>query len=741
MRGWGSAGIALISGLIFLAITVILVAASLLVSTSNRRLSGDYARTMEAQLAAEAGLERAIYEAWFKPHVEDGDLPEDFQLDLEQFRQGLDEAGILAGQPVSATTFSFGPEVTFNASLENTSYMTTLRRVDVGDEYTLLRLDSVGQLGEVAMRRISEDFVIGPPKLDASQFALLSSRANCLFCHTQITSLEVGYDANGNVVNLNNLTEQQRAAVFKNKPRIRVGVLEQLWSDRLSDMKSLLTGTLYTRGETNLFSSNSTLYSVPFGVIDGQKTGRLSGEVPKVLSSATNCDSGCTERLGQAYRNYPVRAYPDGELPKVFPTMIKDNNGNRAIEHSEWQHAISSDKALGKLKGGNKKRVNTTTSGLGLIADRATGLHNTTATLSSTESLNGVGANLILEGSPSSPLILEGTLYVNGDVMIRGNITGDGKIIARGNIYIVGDITYTCDNDSRDFSFSSSNQVPCNYALPDTLPRLGLVAGQNILLGNYMMPNLSSASAPQDQLTRLDFSGVTPEELEAWFVDSGQPLTPTSKLSYTMIQIALLNQNEYEKAQDDDSYIPRFYQMRDNSPVWLCDKGFSSNRDDYCKTYEELENLSISSRSEDAEILDRASLVSLTPMDSWLALASESLNPAQSSELSVRGAWVNGVETNANRQDLRIDGVLFSSNAMFGLLPSDSATRGKVLLNGSLVVSDPAFLPTRGFRLHYDERLSELIDPTMIKTVVQTRSNYRLLKVGESVDYSHVGYE
>jgi hypothetical protein len=78
---------------------------------------------------------------------------------------------------------------------------------------------------------------------------------------------------------------------------------------------------------------------------------------------------------------------------------------------------------------------------------------------------------------------------------------------------------------------------------------------------------------------------------------------------------------------------------------------------------------------------------------------------------------------------------------MFGLLPSDSATRGKVLLNGSLVVSDPAFLPTRGFRLHYDERLSELIDPTMIKTVVQTRSNYRLLKVGESVDYSHVGYE
>ena len=69
-----------------------------------------------------------------------------------------------------------------------------------------------------------------------------------------------------------------------------------------------------------------------------------------------------------------------------------------------------------------------------------------------------------------------------------------------------------------------------------------------------------------------------------------------------------------------------------------------------------------------------------------------------------------------------------------------SKTSGKALLNGSLIVADTALLPTKGLRIHYDERLSELIDPSTVQTVVQTRSNYRLLKVGEQVDYSDVGY-
>ena len=80
MSGWGREGIALISGLIFLAITVVLVSVALMVSISNRRLSSDYLRTTEAQIAADAGLERAIYEVWFSPNLEGEIYPMIFNL-------------------------------------------------------------------------------------------------------------------------------------------------------------------------------------------------------------------------------------------------------------------------------------------------------------------------------------------------------------------------------------------------------------------------------------------------------------------------------------------------------------------------------------------------------------------------------------------------------------------------------------------------------------------------------------
>lgn len=705
-----------------------------MVAASNRRLSADYLRTIEAQFAADAGLERAVYETWFKPQLEQD--TSHFELTLEQFRAGLDEAGILAGSSVSATRFSFGPPVSFEDTFEHSAYLTTLRRVDVGEVYTLLRLDSTGWVGNKVSRRVAEDFKIAVPQRDTTQFALLSNQAHCVFCHTQITSLEVGYDAEGNLNALEGLTPQERSNIFKNKARIRVGILESLLSDRIHEMKSLIAGTLYSRGETNLFASNATLYTVPLNKIDGHTTSRLSSDEAKVLSSAINCAAGCNQRLEVAYRNYPLQG-PDGELPQ-FPSLIADDNQNRLIEHSEWRSTVSRN-GSGLLKGGIKKRVDTTPLGtLILNADRSTGLKNASATLSSAESVDGVAAHLVLEGSVSSPLVLSGNLYVNGDVIIHGRVTGDGKIVARGNIYIAGDIIYACDQDSRDIYWSSSEQTICNYGQPDTLPRLGLVAGKSIMLGNYMMPNLSAVSAPEDHLTRQSFAATSPEDVSRWFIDAGQPLSASSALSYTMIQAALFNQQEYDRAKRDSSYTPRFYRMREDSPVWLCASELRS-KEDYCKQYIDLVNLSTSTRSEDVSILNRASLLSLTPTGSWLASADDA-TPEKTSELLVRSIWVNAVETRSAQSALHVDGVLFSNNAMFGLLPKDSKTLGKALLNGSLMIADYAFLPTNGLRLHHDVRLSELIDPKLKTLVVQTRSNYRLLKADEELSYQDIGY-
>jgi Tfp pilus assembly protein PilX len=57
-------GIALVSTLVFMFIVVILVSVAALTSLSNRRNAQDALRTSQAQLAAEAGLERALAWLW-----------------------------------------------------------------------------------------------------------------------------------------------------------------------------------------------------------------------------------------------------------------------------------------------------------------------------------------------------------------------------------------------------------------------------------------------------------------------------------------------------------------------------------------------------------------------------------------------------------------------------------------------------------------------------------------------------
>lgn len=103
---------------------------------------------------------------------------------------------------------------------------------------------------------------------------------------------------------------------------------------------------------------------------------------------------------------------------------------------------------------------------------------------------NGVGPSggasypdagcLILDGS-SKPIEISGAVVVEGDVIIKGTVTGQGVIYAGRNIHIVGDLKY--------------KNPPC-WSKPDTNPDntvkknstadiLGLCAKGNIVLGNY----------------------------------------------------------------------------------------------------------------------------------------------------------------------------------------------------------------------------------------------------------------
>ncbi len=94
--------------------------------------------------------------------------------------------------------------------------------------------------------------------------------------------------------------------------------------------------------------------------------------------------------------------------------------------------------------------------------------------------------NLIIDAGTLSggrrPMKLTGTILVNGDLVIRGKVLGNGRIVARGNIYVVGDLVYACDTTG----------TPCTkaqYAAGTDLPRLALLAGGNIIVGDYDGPD------------------------------------------------------------------------------------------------------------------------------------------------------------------------------------------------------------------------------------------------------------
>ena len=81
--------------------------------------------------------------------------------------------------------------------------------------------------------------------------------------------------------------------------------------------------------------------------------------------------------------------------------------------------------------------------------------------------------------------VIAGTVHVNGDLVIRGQIKGEGRFVVRGNVYIVGDLVYGCSNSAclmRDGNNPS-------YSNPDALPKIAVMAGGSIIVGDYDHPD------------------------------------------------------------------------------------------------------------------------------------------------------------------------------------------------------------------------------------------------------------
>ena len=193
-------------------------------------------------------------------------MPDSFGPDLKSFRAGLDAlavtadaAGLTAGDKV-AGAYEFGESRLFTGTLQDgLSYQVSVRRADVGGEKTVLRVDATGWQGDegnpASVRRVAEDLVIAPES--GPDYALLTNNANCIFCHTTVTSMEAAYGGPGNR--------------YEGTERVKVGGLNSLDTDRVEALESLVTGTVYTRGDSNLLGTGTTLRGIDFQTHRGRR--------------------------------------------------------------------------------------------------------------------------------------------------------------------------------------------------------------------------------------------------------------------------------------------------------------------------------------------------------------------------------------------------------------------------------------------------------------------------------------
>ena len=103
---------------------------------------------------------------------------------------------------------------------------------------------------------------------------------------------------------------------------------------------------------------------------------------------------------------------------------------------------------------------------------------------------NGVGpsekenladkGSLVLIGTQSNPIKINGPVVVDGDVIIKGYVSGQGTIYAGRNVHIIGDIKYK-NAPTWNHPDSNDETVENNNASKDML---GLIAKGNIVVGD-----------------------------------------------------------------------------------------------------------------------------------------------------------------------------------------------------------------------------------------------------------------
>ncbi len=552
---------------------------------------------------------------------------------------------------------------------------------------------------------------------------------NCILCHAEITSLTM--DTNTN------------AALYNTFDRVKMATLESLMM-RPADALSHVAGTMYTRGnvlnDTGALMTPAQFSSSTFkGYGFNNTTGKITQNPTSGAMSASNLVNATKDvnnmlnPYASLYQNYPkdLTAMTDGDLPTGFPSPFPDADGDRVVDDAEFSAVAGA--TTGTLTGGVV---------YGVPAGQTYGANALPATsnaaqgeLGTTGTYNG---NVILTGTAANPIVINGDVNINGDLVLKGVVKGTGRLTARGNTYVVGDVTYA--DAAGTFGKASDG----------TKNLMALVSGGNVLVGDYLTiydkqvtgltkkmemrtPNVAASVTKSGKTYTVNYGyldpGATDPGMNSPTMVNAAGATVArqgQRFSFTTSELMLFNKAEMSKAVADPTYIPRFYGLRESQPNNLYT--FDSTAEfAFAYTDAGVKTLATyaAAKGLPATILTKAAKLYLNPKGNWL------------SEDVLRQIWYADEMSRTTRNSpVRFDGLIYSNNAIFtiarGFTQHGSYTEGRMDVRGGIVSPDLGVLvqsnggaTDKGLTLQYDPRVQDLMRLEDTSQVVFTRSIFR----------------
>ncbi len=356
--------------------------------------------------------------------------------------------------------------------------------------------------------------------------ALLAERTDCLYCHLRVHgdvgSLALLRPGWGSEYEGSDQAAAERADNF-------VGVTESTYTGHIRDevWDDQVLGNLADR--YGVASGGEEGGAVVHGSV--YAWGQVSDDASGVYDANGNYLGGLGETAG-AYSLingalFTGNVHTDYKGPK----LPGDRNGDGSPDFPPLEREVLESSANGRVSGGK----------LIYAVDPDSTVDSLPTGSNVTEIDKKYRGSLILVGTPSNPIHLEGSVYVDGDVILKGVVTGHGAIYAGRNLYLAGDVTVANPPDKPGEGVCAGITDPDACAVANIQAgkdELRLAARQNIVLGDYAEldenGNLYPSRHRQAALYFRSQFGFTDGEVHYYDKESGDELTPVTRGSNTV---------------------------------------------------------------------------------------------------------------------------------------------------------------------------------------------------------------